>query len=189
MTRTVFRPELPVPSVSRVLWRAGSPPSRAGEKIESGAREALELLTLEMKPAAQAITGLILPVQLEEAFGKHLRGTVSWTVFMATLGRSVDDRIARLQEDGSHLAAHMLNAAAGEAVEQLAASIHIRMVADLSGATSTARFAPGYGDIPLEAQRDVTGLFPGMDVECTESFYLVPSKTVTGVWGWVRRRD
>ena len=189
MTRTVFRPDPPLPLPARILWRAGTPPSKAGEDMEKRAAEALELLAKVVKPSAQALTGLILPAKLEDAFGEHLRGSVSWTILMATLGAETDECLQSLQSRREHLAAHMFNAAASEAVELLAGSVHLRMASDMPGMNPTARFAPGYGNAPLSAQKHLVELFPGMGVECTDSFYMIPSKTMTAVWGWMRQTD
>jgi cobalamin-dependent methionine synthase I len=157
--------------------------------MEKRAAEALELLAKVVNPSAQALTGLILPGKLEDAFKEHLRGSVSWTILMATLGGETDECLKRLQMGGEHLAAHMFNAAASEAVELLAGNVHLRMAADMQGMNPTARFAPGYGSVPLSAQKNLVELFPGMGVECTDSFYMTPSKTMTAVWGWMRQKD
>lgn len=178
----------PLPDVGRVLWRAGTPASKAGVMIREAAEEGLALLERTMRPRAQSLTGEALPECLCGFFGTALEGARNVTVLMATLGREVDDRLEALLSSGQLLRAHMLNSAASEAVELLAAAAQLETGRDFPGMEPTARLAPGYGGVPLAVQARMVSLFPDMGVSCSESFYLLPSKTITGGWGWVRRR-
>ncbi len=190
MTRSVFNPAPPpVPDVPRVLWRSGTPPSKAGARLERCAGEAIRQLSEVMRPQAQTFTGTRLPDVLEGCFGNGLEGASAVTVLIATLGRGVDERLDELLGAGLFLPAHMFDSAASEAVELLAAAVQLRSARCFPGMCPTARLAPGYRGVPLEVQASITGLFPGMGVACTENYYLVPAKTITGVWGWVRQKN
>ena len=50
----------------------------------------------------------------------------------------------------------------------------------------TDRFSPGYGDLPLNSQKNICDLLNGarrLGVQVTESYLLNPSKSVTAVIG------
>ena len=54
------------------------------------------------------------------------------------------------------------------------------------GRTCTPRFSPGYGDLPLETQRDVFRLLDcerKIGVWLNESLLMTPSKSVTAIFG------
>lgn len=188
MKTVILQPPILLPDAGRVLWRSGTPPSKAGAALLKRAREALSLAADAMKPIVALHTGESLPAPLEEHFAPHLGGTAGVTVMLATLGRDVDEGLGQLLAGGETLEAHMFNSAASEAVELLAAWAQMREASRHPGMDPTRRLAPGYIGVPLEVQPLVLGLFPELDVTCTESFYIVPSKTLTGVWGWVPRK-
>jgi len=184
----VLQPPGPLPDVDRVLWRSGTPPSNAGRDLETRAQEAVSDLAGFMRPRVGILTGRRLPASIEGCFAHHLGGTGDVTVLLATLGQGVDDHIDLLLSRKETLKAHMFNSAASESVELLAAWAQMQEALAHPGMDPTKRLAPGYNGVPLEVQPLVVGLFPGLGVTCTESCYLVPSKTLTGVWGWVLRK-
>lgn len=188
MKATVHEAPRLLPDADRVLWRSGTPPSKAGRELEKSAEEAISMLSETMTPGVGTLSGIRLPASIEEFFAQQLGKTVDTTVLLASLGRVVDERLDLLLSRGEILKAHMYNSAASESVELLAAWAQMHEASRHPGMDPTKRFAPGYSGVPLEAQPLIVGLFPGMDVTCTESHYLVPSKTLTGVWGWVLRK-
>ncbi|GEM_PF-5967804 len=188
MTVMVLEPPRLLPDAARVLWRSGTPPSKAGRDLEKGAEEALSLLAETMMPSVGILTDKRLPAYLDEYFAPKLGKTGHVTVLMATLGHGIDEYLSLLLSRRETLKAHMFNSAASESVELLAAWAQMREASRHPGMDPTSRLAPGYYGVPLEAQPLIVGLFPGMGVTCTESCYLVPSKTLTGVWGWVLRK-
>jgi hypothetical protein len=189
MRARVLEPPRLLPDAGRVLWRAGTPPSKAGGNLEKSAGEAISLLAETMTSRVGVFTDKRLPPSMEVYFATQLGQTVDVTVLLATLGREVDEHIGLLLRRRETLKAHMFNSAASESVELLVAWAQMHEASRHPGMDPTKRLAPGYSGVPLEAQPLIVGLFPGMGVTCTESHYLVPSKTLTGVWGWVLRQS
>lgn len=187
MRRMVHMPGPHLPTVERVLWRAGTPPSKAGPLLGNAAGDAIALLSRTMRPEARSLSFGVLPEALRGAFAPALNGAGNVTVLVATLGREVDECLENLQSRGRMLEAHLFNSAASESVELLAAAARLEAGRLFPGMEPGARLAPGYGDVPLAVQARIVALFPGMGVKCSESFYLQPAKTITGVWEWVRR--
>lgn len=146
------------------------------------------MLSETMTPGVGTLSGKRLPARIEVHFAQHLGKTVDTTVLLASLGRGVDEHLGLLLSRRETLKAHMFNSAASESVELLAAWAQMLEASRHLGMDPTKRLAPGYNGVPLEAQPLIVGLFPGMGVTCTESHYLVPSKTLTGVWGWVLQK-
>lgn len=189
MKTMILKPPDLLPDADRVLWRSGTPPSRAGAHLMKCARDAISRLAGTMAPVVAVHNCKSLPAELEPHFDTHLGGALNATVMLATLGGGIDEELGGLMNGRETLKAHMFNSAASESVELLAAWAQMRIAAAHPGMDPTKRLAPGYCGIPLEVQSIVVGLFPGLGVTCNESFYLVPSKTMTGVWGWVLRKS
>jgi hypothetical protein len=105
-------------------------------------------------------------------------------VFAATVGLALDRLIARYGT-GSPSRAVMLDALGVERVEALCDAFCQEM-AEQSGKTLAARFSPGYGDLPLEFQREI---FRALDVprrigvSLGRSCLMSPSKSVTAIVG------
>lgn len=117
----------------------------------------------------------------------HLRDCQGGVIFAATLGSSVDMLIYKYS---------MISPAKAVAA-QSAASAMIEMYADElceeysgelanNGLNLTPRFSPGYGDFPLEHQKDILRV---LDAEktiglcVTDSDMLTPVKSITAVMG------
>ena len=118
---------------------------------------------------------------------RHLAGCDRMAVLCATLGAAVDREI-RLTEHRSMLLALALDAAAGEAIEKVcdAAEAEIREAITQSGRFLTGRYSPGYGDLPLELQRDIfraLGPEKRIGVTLNGSLLMTPSKSVTAIAG------
>lgn len=188
MTAKFLKPPRLLPDTGRVLWRSGTPPSKAGHDLEKRAEEAVSMIAETMTPGVGILTGKRLPASIDEYFAPLLGKNGDVTVLLATLGQGVDEHLSLLLSRKETLKAHMYNSAASESVELLAAWAQMREASRHPGMDPTKRLAPGYRGVPLEAQPLIVGLFPGMGVTCTESHYLVPSKTLTGVLGWVLRK-
>jgi cobalamin-dependent methionine synthase I len=103
----------------------------------------------------------------------------------ATLGSEAESLLRRAQSRsmGDALILDALGSAAIEAVcDQLCAEI----AQELSPRRLTARFSPGYGDLPLDQQRE---LFAVLDVtrrigvSLSESALMLPQKSVTALIG------
>lgn len=108
-------------------------------------------------------------------------------VFAATVGIGLD-RLIRRYGSVSPAKALLLQALGAERIEALCDSFcsEITQQAAATGTCVTDRFSPGYGDLPLDLQRDI---FRVLDCQKTigltlnESLLMSPSKSVTAIMG------
>lgn len=122
-----------------------------------------------------------------EAVRKHLAGCQEVYLFCGTVGNFVDKNI-RLKMVMEPSAGVVLDSCGSVAVEQVmeAAEQEIEQEAAAEGKHITWRFSPGYGDLPLELQRDFVELLDThrkLGVGVSESFLLTPTKSVTALVG------
>lgn len=108
---------------------------------------------------------------------KAMHGCKKAVIFAATLGAGVDRLI--MQKECSNISEAV--------VAQAVAAALIEEVCDaLQGEYSSfPRVSPGYGDFPLDAQKDIlkmleTGTKIGLSM--TEALMLVPTKSVTAIF-------
>ena len=104
-----------------------------------------------------------------------------------TLGRSIDERLTRLEV--SDLAMGVVFDTGASLLAEAVCDLFeekIRAEAMEKGLYMTPRFSPGYGDLPLELQKD---LFRVLDcprkigLSLNESLLMSPSKSVTAIIG------
>ena len=118
-----------------------------------------------------------------------LSGCDTAVVFAATVGVEIDRRIARYGQLAPTKAL-LFQAIGTERIESLCDAF----CATLNGAYGkipTARFSPGYGDLPLALQRDVFALLDcpkHIGVTLCDSLLMSPSKSVTAIVG-LRKDD
>ena len=117
----------------------------------------------------------------------HLESCRDVYLLCATAGVELDKRIRRwmITEPDAGV---VLDACGIQAVEQIAdmAEREIEKAVQAEGKNITWRFSPGYGDMPLELQRDfirVLDTYRKIGVSLSESFLMIPSKSVTAVIG------
>ncbi|QAT42174.1 hypothetical protein EQM06_02400 [Aminipila luticellarii] len=121
------------------------------------------------------------------AVAKHLAGCESCILMAVTLGVQMDRLIRRAQVTDMAKAV-ALDACASSLIEDLCDQLQLRMTEAYhkKGMALTARFSPGYGDLPLEAQ-DVFSNLLNMErkIGLTKSseHLLIPRKSVTAVIG------
>ena len=117
------------------------------------------------------------------ALKRNLAGCEEIVLFAATIGLEMDRLIARY----AHLSpskAVMLQAIGAERIEALCDAFEEELVRQ--GHEVSPRFSPGYGDLPLEMQRDI---FAALDcsrhigVSLNESLLMSPSKSVSAIIG------
>ncbi len=120
---------------------------------------------------------------LESASLARFLGNASQAVIMAaTVGIHLD-RLLQKYAHTSPSRAVMLQAIGAERIEALCDAFCAQQ-AVFGGAASVKRFSPGYGDLPLEAQRT---LFAVLDppkhigVSLCDSLLMTPTKSVTAV--------
>ena len=126
-----------------------------------------------------------LPVgEASKDLAKALRGSREVVLFAATIGLEVDRYIAKYQHI-SATRALLAQAFGAERIEALCDAF-----CDEMGAAR--RFSPGYGDFPLEAQTEIFALLDcsrKIGLSLTESLLMMPSKSVTAVFGVGCERD
>jgi cobalamin-dependent methionine synthase I len=118
----------------------------------------------------------------------HSLATCLWEcdeiiLFCATIGVEFD-RLIRKYSLTSPATAVMLQALGSERVEALCDEFCLQMAIE-SKRELRPRFSPGYGDLPLELQRDIFAcLTPGkIGVSLGEGLFMTPSKSVTAIIG------
>lgn len=197
-----FDPKAILPVEDRVLARSGCPPSKRGG-FGRDVGEALERLSVLALPRAMHVTmdvvgitgdgvtarGIVLE---SSSLARFMRRAEKVSVYLATIGPGPEKECRELQDRGLMSRAFFLDSAASCMVEEVSRSLQ-RLLADgLPGLSATGRFAPGFGDFQLSAQRQILGLLDGNRIGVrleTDSCMLRPVKSGTGVIGWIRQSD
>lgn len=117
----------------------------------------------------------------------HMKGAAGVALLSCTVGMASERAIARYQAT-SPTEALFYSACASALVEACANRVEAEVVAEASeaGLRTNWRFSPGYGDAPLSMQPSLLRALgaPGrLAVSCTDSFLLVPSKSITAAIG------
>ena len=122
-----------------------------------------------------------------KSLGKNLRGCDKIVLFGATLGIGVDQLLSRTSKTDmaktvvtQACAAALLEKYCDECQER------IRQEMELEGRYLRPRFSPGYGDFPIECQRDLIRVLDcarSIGLTLTEGCMMAPSKSVTAVIG------
>ena len=121
---------------------------------------------------------------------RHLEGCDEIVLFACTAGAEMDRRISRakLQSPAKGLLMHAIGA---QQVEGGCDRLCRQLAEQFPDKQLTDRYSPGYGDLPLEMQRDVmTALDCGRTVGIilTDSLLMTPSKSVTAIIGMKERK-
>jgi len=114
-----------------------------------------------------------------KGLAKVIAGSSEIIVFAATVGIEFDRLIGRFKRT-SPAKALILQALGAERAEALCDTF----CSSFEGRTS--RYSPGYGDMPLEHQKDVFELLrceEKIGVSLNESLLMTPSKSVTAIFG------
>lgn len=121
-----------------------------------------------------------LPIQTDSKdLQKLLADCENIVIFAATIGLEVDRYIAKYQQV-SATRALLAQAFGTERIEALCDAI----CGEFAGATR--RFSPGYGDLPLEMQKELFALLDcgkHIGVSLTDSLLMMPTKSVTAIFG------
>ena len=114
---------------------------------------------------------------------KNLAACDRAVIFAATVGLDVDRAIARAALT-SPARALCYDAIGAERIEALCDCLNREITA--SAGDTRPRFSPGYGDLPLDLQRDI---FAALDcprtigLSLSESLLMTPQKSVTAIVG------
>lgn len=109
-------------------------------------------------------------------------------IFMAvTIGPGLETRISRYTEEKQFEKTLILDAIGSESAEAAADAVnnYLQILARQTKASLTRRYSPGYGDLPLDFQKDMyTELsLDSLGVSIDENSVLFPRKTVTALIG------
>ena len=118
---------------------------------------------------------------------KNLLGCSEVILFAATIGEEADFLIRKYNRINMAKAV-VMQAAAAAMIEAFCDEENekLRQMASEKGLYLRPRFSPGYGDFPLEHQRDfarVLEMQKTVGITLTESLLMLPSKSVTAVIG------
>ena len=121
---------------------------------------------------------------------RHLEGCAEILLFACTAGSEIERRINR-EKLVSPVRGLLMSAIGSQQVEGACDRLCDLLAAEYPEKQLVTRYSPGYGDLPLEIQKDV---FRALDCErsigvtLTESLLMQPSKSVTAVIG-MKERD
>lgn len=197
MDQTVFVKSYPPPPLCRreILRYAGingDAPEITG-LLEECLKEAADKLSYTVCWRAfsvETVSGMIDLGFARTASGdlrRNLEGCHRIILFGATVGLGIDTLIARYSRL-SPVKALLFQAIGAERIESLCDIFNeeIQAQARRDGLTSRPRFSPGYGDLPLELQRDI---FLALDcprkigLTLNDSLLMSPTKSVTAIIG------
>ncbi len=142
-------------------------------------------------PVEKGSDGIRIPGTALVLFGndiqEHLKNCNEIFLLGATAGVELDKRIRRYMVTEPDVGV-VMDSCGIQAVEQIADLAEKEMEQEVSaeGCHLTWRFSPGYGDLPLETQRELVRVLDThrkISVSLTESCLMVPSKSVTAILG------
>lgn len=139
-------------------------------------------VTVKDRGAALEGAGLTLTGEMAH---KMLADCSQAVLLACTLGAGFET-LLRAEQARSMARAAMLDACGSAWVECGCDEAEKEIAARSPGLYLTDRFSPGYGDLPLELQRDICALLDAqrrLGVQVGESFLMNPSKSVTAVVG------
>lgn len=112
-------------------------------------------------------------------------------LFVTTIGPALEKEIDRLFSTGEPTKAVILDAVGSEAVEVLTDVMQEALTQQAGAYRPTPRFSPGYGDWPVNENKGILRLLAAqtIGVKMSAQYMLSPQKTVTGIWGLVRKTD
>ena len=118
---------------------------------------------------------------------KNLEGCRGVYLMAVTLGPG-PDRLIRRASVGQMSRAVIIQAAAAAMTETWCDLVNerIRQEAELDGLCTRPRYSPGYGDLPLELQKDISRILnmpKEIGVSLTGTLLMTPSKSVTALIG------
>lgn len=171
----------------------------SGQKIDSTLSAQIDrCAALVTKAAVPRLVWVRLPMEHKTVFDWESRDLESLLddcrehiLLAATIGAGVDQLIHRY-EISNMADAVIMDACASAAIENVCdhAEHHLREMLRKEGLYLTDRFSPGYGDLPMSAQRGIckrldTGRKIG--VMLSGSGLMIPRKSVTAIMGIAQR--
>ena len=186
-----FSPDLK--EVARYLgYRKSTPPD---VDVSSLMEKAAQEMKAVMKPQAVfEIFDLLNNQELRFAdvtlhskdLGVNLAGCSKVALLAATIGPQVDSLIRR-HSSLNPVYASILQATGAMYIEELVDFINaeIKKIAEADGLKTRPRYSPGYGDVPLQVQKDFFRLLPCTRIGLTlmDTLIMAPEKSVTAFVG------
>jgi len=183
----------------REIWRyagyMGIP-----EESENELRDVFESVKEDLKNAfSYSVVYKRFPVEWEQGMPRLpfeceskglaacLEGSNEIVMFAATIGPEIDRHILK-NERFAHTKALLMQAYGAERVESLCDFFcnEFGMELKKENLCLTPRFSPGYGDMPLEHQRDffrILDISHKIGISLGDSLLMRPSKSVTAIFG------
>jgi len=118
---------------------------------------------------------------------KNLTGCHEVVLFAATVGIGIDRLIAKYNKV-SPVKALFMQALGAERIETLCDFFNdeVKKEAKVAGCVTAPRYSPGYGDLPIEVQKDFMTILDcsrRLGINLNESLLMSPSKSVTAIIG------
>lgn len=171
----------------RYMGAAGWKPDPASTTLLDQA-ERLLLRTATPRAVWRILPCASFPLQnCGKDLARHLSGCDEVLAVAATLGSEVDTLLRRLELTDIALAA-TADAMASVMLEQVCDALEDELRANLrtKGRFLTGRFAPGYGDCPMELNDEIclaSDSVRGAGIAVTAQHLLVPRKSTTALLG------
>ena len=130
----------------------------------------------------------VLPfAQKSEKLRNNLEGCSAVVLFAATVGSGIDRMIRRFEKSDPQMGL-LLQGLGAERVESLCDLFNAEVDAAAQSLEHSTchRFSPGYGDLPIEVQKDFLPLLDAerrLGIILSDSYLMTPSKSVTAIIG------
>ena len=177
----------------KYLGAAGAQDTALRKDVERVARELEERVTPRSAyhdfDCVETAEGFLLPaagLSLNGGLAKRMLSGCSRVILLCcTLGEAFD-ALLRAAQARDMARAVMLDACGSAYVEAACSAAEEAIAARHPGQYLTDRFSPGYGDLPLSLQPQLLQALDAprrVGVTCTDSFLMIPAKSVTAVLG------
>lgn len=194
-----YREENRIPDIQeREIWRYAGYLGNAGT-VEAELKDVLQQVLKECTQFSYKVCyrrmeigwegGMpVLPFECHSKdLTTNLQNCKEIILFAATVGLEIDRQIAKYQRI-SPAKALMMQAYGAERIESLCDLFcdDMEQLLQQEGLCTHPRYSPGYGDLPLEVQRDMFRLLDcnrQVGISLNESLLMTPSKSVTAIIG------
>lgn len=189
-----YPPEIPLHEVYRYLGYGKQTPDSSTASLVACCAQKLSAV---MIPRAQYA---VCPIQVVSSgvrlidinlflpgknIAAHLQGCRKAILFGATLSTQVDQFIRSMQISDM-TSGVIADCCATAAIEQFCDDLERAIQSAYGSSHFTSRFSPGYGDLPLDIQKDFLNILDAprkIGLCATDSSILTPRKSVTAVIG------
>ncbi len=146
-----------------------------------------EVVSIRPSDYSTTVTLRFADVTLQSRdLGRNLEGCSQVALLAATIGPQVDALIRR-HSSLDPVYASILQATGAMYIEELVDLVNseIKKIAAAQGLKTKPRYSPGYGDVPLQVQKDFFRLLPCTRIGLTlmDTLIMAPEKSVTAFVG------